>query len=266
MLGRSYEKMIPRHERVDFENALSMEEGYVLDFNNRTFNDFFYETLGLDPDVNTRVFSGRGTSKANRLRAFIERAELHLVSKILREMWEHRDRQIRRSGPNEDRLRENYFRVVSRIEGKADAIDTSAIETFELSEPLEELVTSIKRDLDAKKPQAALDRLHTYCMKRFASLVRKHGGGECGKDDPLHSRVGKYVKLMQAQRNLNPISERIMKSSISVFEAMNTIRNDKSFAHDNPELVEMEEARFIFDSIAAFLRFAKAVDGRHFED
>ena len=62
------------------------------------------------------------------------------------------------------------------------------------------------------------------------------------------------------------MSERIVKSSISVFEAMNPVRNDQSFAHDNPDLIEMEEARFIFDSVAAFLRYAKAIDGRFFED
>jgi hypothetical protein len=37
-------------------------------------------------------------------------------------------------------------------------------------------------------------------------------------------------------------------------------------AHDNHYLIEPDEARFIFDSVAAFLRYIKAVDGRSFED
>lgn len=92
-------------------------------------------------------------------------------------------------------------------------------------------------------------------MKRYAALIRKHGDGDVGENDPLHSRVGRYVKLMTGQRNLTEMSERIIKSSISVFEAMNTIRNDKSLAHDNPDLVEQNEAQFIFDSVTAFLRY-----------
>lgn len=32
------------------------------------------------------------------------------------------------------------------------------------------------------------------------------------------------------------MSERIIKSSISIFEAMNDLRNNKSLAHDNPTL------------------------------
>lgn len=57
-----------------------------------------------------------------------------------------------------------------------------------------------------------------------------------------------------------------MKTHIGVFQEMNPIRNDQSFAHDNETLVTMDEARFIFDSVTAFLRFSKAIDGRLFED
>lgn len=244
-----------------------MGSGYVLDFSDKSFNEFIYETLRIDPESEGRLFDARGTSKAKRLRSFIERGNPSMVAKLLREMWEYRSGlEYWEKTSDEVKLRETYFATVARIEGKSDHIDTSEIETFEPNETLEELVASIKRDLDAKRPQAGLDRLHVYCMKRFASLVRKHGGGECGRDDPLHSRVAKYVNLLRTQRQLTPMTERIVKSSIGVFESMNPIRNDKSLAHDNPELLEMEEARFIFDSVAAFLRFSKAIDGRFFED
>ncbi|WP_375279865.1 abortive infection family protein [Pseudooctadecabacter sp.] len=259
--------MIPRNGRDNLESVLEMESGYVLDFRGRTFDDFFYETIDIDPQEKSNLFSGRGSSKAKRLRAFIERGASSIKAKLLREMWEYReDMEFAPPVNDAEKARELYFSTIARIEGRADAIDTSAIEAFEPSETLEELVASIRRDLDAKKPQAGIDRLHTYCMKRFASLVRKHERGECGKDDPLHSRVARYVKLLSEQRDLTLLSKRIVKSSISVFEAMNPVRNNRSFAHDNPELVEMEEARFIFDSVAAFLRYSKAIDGRYFED
>lgn len=267
MLGRGqYENMVPRSEREVLERALGMGDGYLLDFSDRTFGDFFYETVSVDPSAQSHLFNGRGPSKAKRFRSFIERAQPNMVAKILRELWDYREAIGYNNEKDEDFLREKYFLTVARFEGRSDAIDMSPIEAFEPSETLEELVASIRRDLEAKKPQAALDRLHTYCMKRFSSLVRKHGGEECGKDDPLHSRVAKYVRVLRDQRNLNPMSERIVKSSISIFEAMNPIRNDNSLAHDNKNLVEMEEARFIFDSVTAFLRYSKAIDGRFFED
>jgi Abortive infection C-terminus len=78
--------MIPRIERANLERVLGMESGYVLDFSDRTFNDFFYETIGIDPQSQSQLFSGRGTSKANRLRTFMERGSPSTVAKVLREM------------------------------------------------------------------------------------------------------------------------------------------------------------------------------------
>lgn len=261
-MNRNYEQLIPRAERDKLEQALGMSDGYLLDFSDRTFNDFFYETLSIDAQTQTSLFNGRGTSKANRFRSFVERAPSGTVAKLLRELWEYRGSSSMRKPPNETELESSFFLTVSRFEGASNDIDTSALEAFEANE----LVASIRRDLDARKPHAALDRLHTYCMKRFASLVSKHGGGDCGVDDPLHSRVGRYVKALGSQRNLTQMSERIIKSSISIFEAMNDLRNNKSLAHDNPNLVDPDEARFIFDSVTAILRYIKSLDGRAFEE
>lgn len=268
MVGtQNYEKIIPKKERQNLEHVLGMESGYVLDFTDRTFDAFFRETIGIDPEEHTHLFTGRGTSKAKRLRSFIEKGRPNVVAKLLRELWKYKESEmLEPQSRDSEKQRELYFSTIGLIEGRCDTIDTSAIEAFEPNETLEELVASIRRDLDANKPQAAIDRLHTYCMKRFASLVKKRGGGECGKDDPLHSRVAKYVNLLREQQDLTPMSERIVKSSISVLTEMNPIRNNKSLAHDNPDLVEMEEARFIFESVTAFLRFSKSIDGRHFED
>lgn len=267
MIGsHSYAKVIPRREREALEAALDMGGGYVLDFSDRTFDEFIYEAVGIDPAEKANLFAAYGTSKAKRLRSFIERAEPAVVGKLLRELWDYREEMTTPSPPGWEETRERYFSAVARIEGRSDAIDTTEIEAFEPGETLEELVSAIRRDLDAKKPQAALDRLHTYCMKRFAALIQRHGGGECGKDDPLHSRVARYLKLLREHREMTTMSERVLKSAIGTFEAMNWVRNDQSFAHDNPNLVQMDEARFIFDSVTAVLRYAKAVDGQRFED
>ncbi len=261
MMSRTYEQLIPRRLRDPFEKALAMDTGYVLGFSDRTFADFFFEELNIDTSVSS-LFDGRGTSKAKRLRSFIENAPASVVAKALRKLWEYRESM---SWPSVG-IRDNYFAVVAIFEGASDHIDSSAFEAFEPSQTLDELIAAIRRDLNAKKPEAGLDRLHTYCMKRFASLVRKHEGGECGENDALHARVGRYAKLLTAQRNLTEMSERIIKSSISVFESFNSIRNSKSLAHDNPHLIQPDEARFIFDSVAALLRYIKAVDGQSFED
>ncbi|CDX14088.1 conserved hypothetical protein [Mesorhizobium plurifarium] len=180
-MSRTYEQLIPRPLRDPFEKALGTDAGYLLDFSDRTFSDFFFEALGIDTSI-SNLFDGRGTSKAKRLRSFIERAPVAVVAKALRDLWEYRESL---SWPSVG-VRDNYFAVVGIFEGASDHIDSSAFEAFEPSQTLDELIAAIRRDLDAKKPQAGLDRLHTYCMKRFASLVRKHGGGECDRRRHLH--------------------------------------------------------------------------------
>ncbi len=87
-----------------------------------------------------------------------------------------------------------------------------------------------------KKPHAASDRLHTYRMKRFASLVKSAEAVSAGAMTRFTPASGDTIKHLGAQRNLSQMSERIIKSLISAFEAMNDIRNNKSLAHDDPDL------------------------------
>ncbi len=60
------------------------------------------------------------------------------------------------------------------------------------------------------------------------------------------------------------MTQQILKNSIGVFDKFNHILNNQSLAHDNV-LLEKAEARFIFDSISAVLRFVKSIDGSRFE-
>ncbi|MCY1385081.1 hypothetical protein D9M69_734170 [compost metagenome] len=57
------------------------------------------------------------------------------------------------------------------------------------------------------------------------------------------------------------MTERIVKSSISVLESFNDVRNNKSLAHDNP-LLNYEESLLIFNHVASSIRFIKALESR----
>jgi hypothetical protein len=48
---QSYELLVTRLDRAVFEEALNMQSGYVLDFSDRTFGDFFFTGIGVDPDA-----------------------------------------------------------------------------------------------------------------------------------------------------------------------------------------------------------------------
>lgn len=235
--------------------------GYVLDFSDRTYAAYFQDEFGID--IDQERYRANGGSKGKRLRTFLTIEDGNLAARVLRALWDQRAAILARQGREETPgLSDRFFQVVHRLQGDSAIPSTDAIERFTKNETLDELVGAIQRDIAANKPQAALDRLHTYCMKKFAHLIEARSGA-CGKDDPLHSRAGRYVKALEAEGKLQPVSVRIMKSSISIFEEFNNIRNNKSFAHDN-EIVGLHEARFIFDSISSILRFIRSIEASRF--
>ena len=56
------------------------------------------------------------------------------------------------------------------------------------------------------------------------------------------------------------MTERILKSSISLMEAFNRVRNEQSFAHDN-RVLNYNESLLIFGHVTGLVRFIEALDG-----
>jgi hypothetical protein len=70
-------------DKRNLEQFLQMGSGYVLDFSNRTFREFVFDSTGLDIDDET--VSGSG-SKAARLRYFWSHQPGHLVGTLLKDL------------------------------------------------------------------------------------------------------------------------------------------------------------------------------------
>jgi hypothetical protein len=238
-------------------STLQMEAGYVLDFTDRTFSEFFSAEVGVN--IDEKKYLAQGTSKAKRLKFFLLNEADNLAATALRGLWEYREDMGQFQTPQEEKeiTRQRYFEIIERIEGAGPAL-AGAIERFAESATLDELVTSIERDIQAHKPQVALDRLHTYCMKKFAHLLRQRGE-EVSEKDTLNGRAGRYFNPLRRGGNVRPISEKIMRNTVETFELLNTVRNKKSLAHDN-ELMEHAEAHFVFDSVLSLLRFVRSME------
>lgn len=63
-------------ERRKLEKLLGMGGGYVLNFSDRTFGDFFDE---YRVEIDAERYKARGTSKANRMRTFWDVDGNHVV-------------------------------------------------------------------------------------------------------------------------------------------------------------------------------------------
>ena len=55
------------------------------------------------------------------------------------------------------------------------------------------------------------------------------------------------------------MTERILKTSISLMESFNKVRNNQSFAHDNPVL-NYNESMLIFNSVSSYITFIEAIE------
>ena len=141
----------------------------------------------------------------------------------------------------------------SPIENIDVIMPNSDDETFSL------LAKSIRESIENNEPAGALDRLHTFVVKHIRELSEKHSISY-DKKVPLHSLFGGYVKFLK-ENNLieSEMTERILKSSISVLEAFNGVRNNQSFAHDNPILNDNESV-LIFNNISNTIRFINAIE------
>jgi abortive infection Abi-like protein len=242
------------------DEAFQDAPGYCLNFSDRTFREWFEDELKIDIDQ-PRYHAG-GSSKMNRLRTFLRISEPASAARALRQLSEYREDNY--ADYKSPKTKARLFALIERLEGASTTANTDALEQFTPDETLEELISSIGRDIAADKPAAALDRLHTYCAKKFGHLLDQRNIAWT-RDEPLHSRVGKYVKAVHAERPLQEMTLQILKNAIGVFDKFNQVRNNQSLAHDN-DLLHKAEARFIFDSVSAVLRFVKNVDTARFEN
>ena len=91
-----------------------MRGGYVLDFNNRTFEDFFrHYGIAIDDDK----YLTHGDSKAKRMRAFWEQESDQLTAKVLAGMLEWCEDDMNEGEHAEAKNLSQSRRIVERLSG-----------------------------------------------------------------------------------------------------------------------------------------------------
>lgn len=229
----------------DIEQYLQMQNGYVLDFSNETFKKFFASMV--DVNIYDEKYAVKGTSKANRLRTFLEIHSCKEVAELLGHLVDYHqpDDKIKKII---DRLKTN------KASNQIDKITPNNDETdFKL------LCENIKETINENKPELALDRLHTFYMKSIRELCKKHVI-EFSETDSLNAIFGKYVKFIEGKFSFEAeMTKTIMKCSISILEKFNDVRNNKSLAHDN-KLLNHDESLYIFDTLARLKGFIDNIE------
>ena len=258
ILGRT--RRLPTKSRTVFDQIFHSGGGYVLDFSDRTMAEWFEETFDLN--IFQERFQIEGHSKGKTLRGFVEVAEPRFVAQVMRALWDYRCSlaDYREDDADEEaRLADWLKRFANELEAASTMKLEDALTDFSRDTTLPKLRAAIANDLVAEKPDVALDRVHTYCVKRFRHLLTERGQPVDAKT-PLHAIFGAYGKLLRDSGEVTQFALPTLRVQHKLFESLNDARNKRSFAHDN-DLLSVSEAQFLIDCVLSSLAFIERIEG-----
>lgn len=243
-------------ERRKLEELLGMGSGYVLNFSDRTYFEFFDEFVGKN--IDDERYRVRGTSKANRMRAFWEIEPNHTVAKALQELLAHARND---SLPINRHLVDECQTIITRLALDKPVADLDAIASDGEDRNFDLVAQAVRESIDKNQPEIGLDRLHLFVVKFVRSICEGHDLPH-DRGIPLNGLFGGYVKFLTKNGHLtSDMTERILKSSIANLGAFDYVRNNHTLAHDNA-ILSYDEALLIFNHIASAVRFIKTLEDR----
>ena len=126
---------IKHSEMRIIDDALAMGSGYVLDFSDRTFSEFFGDEFNIT--IYCEKYNFNGSSKAKYMRAFVTTEDEYTVARVLRRFWEHRESiPLYADAENHEQIKKRFFDLLVKIEAGAAAPRTDAIDRFARDETL----------------------------------------------------------------------------------------------------------------------------------
>jgi hypothetical protein len=250
-------------EKSNFENFLGMKSGYVLEFSDRTFQEFVADTVGID--IYQEKFNYASGSKANRLRGFIKAETNYNVGVLLDKLIELKMSKHKTGDTipdDEFELYESCIKIVKRLKDEGLVEHLDALQPNNNDKDFKLLAKSIRESIEKNEPEVALDRLHTFVVKYIRELCAVHNI-LYEKSESLNAVFGKYVKHLTDSKLIDStMSEKILKYSINIIEAFNDIRNNKSLAHDNP-ILNYDESVLIFNNVTNSIKFIQNIENRN---
>lgn len=95
------------------DRAFGMSSGYVLDFSNATFAEFFKREFAID--IYDDAYGDLGTSKGKHFRSFLLKAHDATVARVLRGLWEYKEATNAEAATKE--LGEKILGIANKLDG-----------------------------------------------------------------------------------------------------------------------------------------------------
>jgi hypothetical protein len=201
---------VKRSDMRLIDQVFGMESGYVLDFSNRTFSEFFEDEFGMN--IYEEKYQVRGGSKANLLRGFIDVEDDYLVGKALRKLYEYRTQSMVAADSTRvlpATLEKQFFDLIGRIEaGVSPPVLTSLSGAAQVLN-----FDTVTRDLDRARasintdPEDAVTAACSTVESVCRSILIELGLGLPEKKDikGLFAAVRKPLGLATDRTDLDPL-------------------------------------------------------------
>lgn len=233
------------------EQVLDMGGGYVLDFSNRTFAEFFAD---LDVEIEPEE---TGLSKAKRLRAFLRSASTAECARVLHALLEYRGEQ---DGDDQRASIDKYRGIVSRLEGVAVPLSAAPVAQNILTLAyVRELSGKAERRLAAADLEGAITVSRTLVEAVLEQLeVRLTGqsGNYAGDLQRQYKAVAKILRIDDKDDQVDEGFKQIARGLVQIVNGLAAIRNMASDGHARHVQPQDRHARVAVNSaktVASFL-------------
>lgn len=184
------------------DDLLDMSGGVVLDFSNRTFDEFFDDDFGIE--IYSDKYSENGESKARRMRAFVAMEPASIVIPVMEALWQHRCDLVA-TNPDYNYDQEagttQYETIMAAINKSSIAVAAPALQ--QMAQILN--FDTVKRDLDRalasveSDPEQALTSACSVTESVCRSILI-----ELGEDLPAKKDIKSLFNAVKKPLRLNP--------------------------------------------------------------
>lgn len=121
---------MPKIRPIDMatlDQIFGMGDGYVINFSNKTFAEFFAAELNVD--IDDQIYFAEGDSKAKRLRYYLKRADTAAAVKALNALWEYREafRQQRQAAEDVPNAQGRLLDIIDRLRGNKPPAESTLV-------------------------------------------------------------------------------------------------------------------------------------------
>lgn len=233
------------------EQVLGMDDGYVLNFSNRTFAEFFaYLDVEIEPE-------DTGLSKAKRLHTFLRAASTAECARVLHELLEYRGDH---DGDDQRASIDKYRAIVSRLEGVAVPLNPVPVAPNVLTLAyVRKLSDKAERRLAASDLEGAITVARTLVEAVLEQLeLRLTGlsGNYAGDLQRQYKAVAKILRIDDKDDKVDEGFKQIARGLVQIVNGLAAIRNMASDGHARQVQPQARHAQVAVTSaktVASFL-------------